>query len=164
MKSTESSAPVEEYAIGRKVTTLLLLVPLCLAVGQHSADSNSSREDSAVIGLENAWRQAELHHDMKATSAMLADSFFYVDAEGGLETRAEYVAGIGDKSYHPEELKNEDLKVVMYGNTALVTSAYLARGTEEGKHFAQRGRFVDVWIKLNGKWLCVSSQDTWISP
>jgi len=42
-----------------------------------------------------------LHHDMKAASAMLADSFFYIDAEGGLETRAEYVAGIGVKSYHP---------------------------------------------------------------
>lgn len=113
-------------------------------MGQHSADSNISREDSAVIGLENAWRQAELHHDAKAASAMLVNSFFYVDAEGGIETRAEYVAGIGDKSYHPEEIKNEDLKVVMYGDTAIVTSAYLARGTDEGKHFAQRGRFADV--------------------
>ena len=156
------SRPVEEYTIRRKAATLLLLLPLCLAMGQHSRDS--SREDSAVIGLENAWREAELHHDMKATSAMLADTFFYVDAEGAIETRAEYVAGIGDKSYHPEELKNENLKVVMYGDTAIVTSAYLARGTDEGKRFAQRGRFVDVWIKLNGKWLCVSSQDTWISP
>jgi Domain of unknown function (DUF4440) len=112
---------VEEYTIRRKIASLLLLLPLSLAIGQHSAES--SRKDSPVIGLENAWRQAELHHDMKAASAMLADSFFYIDAEGGLETRAEYVAGIGVKSYHPEELKNEDLKVVMYGDTAIVTSS-----------------------------------------
>jgi len=69
--------------------------------------------------LENARRQAELHHDMKTASAVLPDSFFYIDAEGGLETRAEYVAGIGVKSYYPEELKNEELKVVMYGDTAI---------------------------------------------
>jgi hypothetical protein len=53
---------------------------------------------------------------------VLADSFFYIDAEGGLETTAEYVAGIGVKSYHPEELKN-DLKVVMYRDTAIVPSS-----------------------------------------
>lgn len=112
---------MEEYTIRRQDRITPLLLPLSLAIGQHSAEI--SRENSPVIGLENAWRQAELHHDMKAASAMLADSFFYIDAEGGLETRAEYVAGIGVKSYHPEELKNEDLRVVMYGDTAIVTSS-----------------------------------------
>jgi hypothetical protein len=50
----------------------------------------------------------------------------------------------------------------MYADTAIVTSAYLARGIDSRRHFAQRGRFVDVWVKLNGNWLCVSSQDTFI--
>ena len=153
-------ASSEEYTIPRQIATLLLLLPLALALGQHSAES--SGEDSAVVGLENAWKQAELHHDTNAASALLADSFLYVDGQGELQTKAQYVAGIGDKSYRPEEIKNEDLKVVMYGDTAIVTSAYLARGFDSGQHFAQRGRFVDVWVKLGGKWLCVSSQDTFI--
>jgi ketosteroid isomerase-like protein len=86
----------------------------------------------------------------------------YVDGQGELQSKAQYVAGIGDKSYRPEEIRNEDLKVVMYGDTAVVTSAYLARGIDSEQQFAQRGRFVDVWVKLKGKWLCVSSQDTFI--
>jgi len=154
------SASLEEYTIPRKIATLLLLLPLSLALRLHSAEP--SGEDSAVVGLENAWKQAELQHDTSAASALLADSFLYVDGQGQLQTKAQYVAGIGDKSYRPEEIKNEDLKVVMYGDTAIVTSAYLARGFDSGQHFAQRGRFVDVWVKLGGKWLCVSSQDTFI--
>ena len=113
-----------------------------------------------MVGLEHAWNQAELHHDVKAAGAMMADSFVYADAQARLLNKAQYLAGISDKSYQAEEIRNEDLKVVMYGDTAIVTSAYTTRGTDQGKPFVHHGRFVDVWVKLSGKWLCVSSQET----
>jgi len=142
----------------RMIATFLLSVPLALATGQHSAQKTA--EDNAMVGLENAWNQAELHHDVEAATSMMADSFVYVDAQARLLNKAQYLAGIADKSYHEEEIRNEDLKVVVYGDTAIVTSAYTTRGTEQGKPFVHHGRFVDVWVKLNRKWLCVSSQET----
>jgi len=142
----------------RMIATFLLLLPLALVMGRQSAQKTTG--DSAVVGLENAWNQAELHHDVNAASAMMADSFVYVDAQARLLNKAEYLAGIADKSYHEEEIRNEDLKVVMYGDMAIVTSAYTTRGTDQSKPFVHHGRFVDVWVKLNGKWLCVSSQET----
>ncbi len=145
----------------RTIATLLWLLSLSLAVGQHTAQK--TREDSAMVGLENAWNQAELHHDVSAASAMMADSFVNVDGQGRLLSKAQYLAGIGDKSYRAEEIRNEDLKVVMYGDTSIVTSAYTTRGTDQGKPFVHHGRFVDVWVKLNGRWLCVSSQETRIT-
>jgi hypothetical protein len=87
-----SGASVEECIIPRKIATLLLILPLSLAVG-HSAEHTG--DDRAVVGLENAWKQAELHHDMRAAGALLADSFLYVDGQGELQTKAQYVAGIG---------------------------------------------------------------------
>jgi len=117
-------------------------------------------EDGAIVGLEYAWNQAELHHDVKAADAMMAESFVYVDGQGQLEGKAQYLTGMGDSSYRPEEIRNEGLKVIMYGDTAIVTSAYMTRGTNQGKPFLHHGRFVDVWVKRNGSWLCVSSQET----
>ena len=142
----------------RMIATALCLLSLSLAMGQHLAQKTT--EDSAMVGLENAWNQAEMHHDVKTADAMMADSFVYVDGQGRLLSKAQYLAGIGDKSYDEEEIRNEDLKVVMYGDTAIVTSAYTTRGADQGKPFVHHGRFVDVWVKLNGKWLCVSSQET----
>jgi len=142
----------------RMIATLLWLLSLSLAMGQHLAQKTT--EDSAMVGLENAWNQAELHHDVKAAGTMMADPFVYVDGQGRLLNKAQYLAGIADKSYHEEEIRNEDLKVVMFGDTAIVTSAYTTRGTDQGKPFVHHGRFVDVWVKLNGRWLCVSSQET----
>jgi ketosteroid isomerase-like protein len=143
------------------IAVLFSLFSLSLAFGHYS--SQKMADDSAVVGLEQAWNQAELHHDVKATNLFLADSFIYVDNQGQLQNKAQYLAGIEDTSYSPQEIRNEDLKVIMYGDTAIATSAYMARGTEQGKTFAFHGRFVDVWVKLNGIWLCVSDQETEIA-
>jgi len=145
----------------RMMAMLVWLLSMSLAFGQYAAQNTT--EDSAMVGLENAWNQAELHHDVSAASAMMADSFVWVDGQGRLLSKAQYLAGIADKSYREEAIRNEDLKVVLYGDTAIVTSAYTTRGTDKGKPFVHHGRFVDVWVKLNGKWLCVSSQETRIT-
>ena len=143
------------------IAVLCSLFQLSLAIGQYS--SQKPAEDSAVVGLEQAWNQVELHHDVKAANSMMADTFVYVDGQGRLQNKAQYLAGIGDSSYRPQEIRNEDLKVIMYGDTAIVTSAYTTRGTDQGKPFVHHGRFVDVWVKLSGIWLCVSSQETRIT-
>jgi hypothetical protein len=33
----------------------------------------------------------------------------------------------------------------------------------KGKPISRRGRFTDTWVKQNGTWLCVASQNTLIS-
>jgi ketosteroid isomerase-like protein len=58
---------------------------------------------------------------------------------------------------------NTDTSVYVYGNTAIVTSAYRTKGTDNGKPFVHHGRFTDTWVNLNGKWKCVANQETLVS-
>jgi hypothetical protein len=37
------------------------------------------------------------------------------------------------------------------------------KGTEKGKPYVHRERFVDTWIKLNGAWQCVATTSTLIT-
>jgi len=115
-----------------------------------------------ILALEGAWNQAELHHDAKAADEMMADTFVSVDHHGALTNKRQYIAGIKDRTFNPEQISNENPKVFLYGNTAIVTSEYRTRGTDSGKPFVHRGRFTDTWVNLNGKWQCVASQETWI--
>ena len=142
-----------------RIRFLLVLLPL-LALAQ---DNTSSSEKSLILALEGAWNQAELHHDAAAASAIMADTFISVDHHGKVFNKSQYLADLKDTSFHPEEISNSDTSVYVYGDTAIVTSAYRTKGTDDGRAFVHRGRFTDTWIKRNGQWQCIANQETLIN-
>jgi ketosteroid isomerase-like protein len=141
----------------RKLFILLMIFLPLLATAQDKA---SSADKSMILALENAWNQAELHHDPGAVDALVAETFISVDHHGHLQTKAQYIADLKDTSFNPEQISNTDTSVYIYGNTAIVTSAYRTKGTDGGKPFVHHGRFTDTWVSMNGKWKCVANQET----
>ncbi len=146
-----------------RILTLGILLSAVWLIPAQDSQESSSGDKSMVLALESAWNQAELHHDANAVSAILAENFISVDHHGTLLTRAKYLADLKDPSYKPEEISNTDTSVYLYGDTAIVTSAYRTRGTDDGKPFTHRGRFTDTWIKRDGKWQCIADQETIIN-
>jgi ketosteroid isomerase-like protein len=92
----------------------------------------------------------------------MSDNFISVDHRGTLQNKSQYLAGIKDLSFKPEEISNSETTVYLYGDVAVVTSAYRTKGTDGGKPFIHRGRFTDTWVKLKGKWTCVAVHETLI--
>lgn len=147
----------------KRTFIVFLSAALAIVATAQGKGKSSSSEEKMILALESAWNQAELHHDAKAASALMADNFISVDHHGTFLNRAEYLAGIKDESFKPEQISNHDTRVYVYGSTAIVTSAYRTRGTDGGKPFVHNGRFTDTWANIGGKWLCVASHETWIS-
>ena len=52
------------------------------------------------------------------------------------------------------------MTVHVFGNTAISTGVFRAKGVEKGKSYVRRERFVDTWIFKNGKWVCVATNAT----
>ncbi len=146
-----------------RVPALFLLVSLISLRPGMSQDDRTSADKSLILALEGAWNQAELHHDSNAAATILADTFVSVDHHGTVLNKSKYLADLKDPSFKPEEISNTDTSVYLYGDTAIVTSAYRTRGTDDGKPFSHHGRFTDTWIKRDGKWLCVADQETLIT-
>ena len=134
-----------------------VLLALAMLVGT-SAFAQSDRADvSMLIALENAWNQAQLHHDAKALDALVADNFITTDNDGVLMNKAQFLADAKDTSYDATTMANTDVKVILYKDTAVVAGIYHSKGTSAGKPFDHHGRFTDTWIQQNGKWQCVAS-------
>jgi len=146
----------------RKLLFLMLLALAVTGAAQTKAGDQTA-DKSMILALENAWNQAELHHDAGAVDALVAETFISIDHHGHLQTKAQYIADLKDTSFNPEQISNTDATVYLYGNTAIVTSAYRTKGTDHGKPFVHHGRFTDTWVILNGKWKCVANQETWTS-
>jgi hypothetical protein len=139
-----------------EVVVCLLWLVGSLAAAQNLPES-SHRNESLLVALENAWNQAQLHHDSKALDGLLADTFISTDNDGTFTTKAQFLADNNDLSYAPTVMTNTYDKVFIYGNAAVVAGTYHAKGLSKGKPFDHHGRFTDTWIYTNGKWMCVAT-------
>lgn len=132
---------------------------LCLVAGSLVLAQKSSPHgnEALLIALENAWNQAQLHHDSKALDDLVADTFINTDNDGVFQTKAQFLADNKDPAYAPTVIANSDVKIFLYDNAAVVAGTYHAKGTNKGKPFDHYGRFTDTWVYTGGKWLCVAS-------
>jgi len=139
-------------------TLLLLLAASTVATGQ-SGDG----EKGKIIALENSWNMAEQQKDVKALGELVGNNLVYIDYDGTIQNKEQFLASVRSPSLHPEQIVNESTTVYMYGTAAVVTGTYREKGVDKGKPYLRRGRFTDTWIYGNGAWQCVASQSTLIS-
>jgi hypothetical protein len=135
----------------------LLLAASAVAIGQ-----NPDAEKSKIMALENAWNLAEQHQDVKALDELLSSNLVYIDYDGVVQNKEQFLANARRPSLHPEQIVNESTTVYMYGAAAVVTGTYREKGVDKGRAYLRHGRFTDTWIYGNGAWQCVASQSTLI--
>lgn len=126
----------------------------------QTADGDA--EQTRILALENAWNLAEEHKDVKALDSLLDPSLVYVDYDGSMMDKAQFMASVQAPSLQPQQITNETMTARVYGASAVVTGIYRERGTQNGKPYSRRGRFTDTWVYQNGTWTCVASQSTLI--
>jgi len=140
----------------------ILLVAVCLPIAAQR-ENVAGDESTRVLSLENAWNQAEVKHDARALSLLLAETFAFTDDDGRFMNKSQWLAHIRNGVDHYEQLGNSGMAVHLYGNVAVATGIYQDKIREKGKVVSRSGRFTDIWIKQNGEWKCVASQATLIS-
>lgn len=147
--------------------TLLALVSATLAFAavpfaQVKVSVQSSGDEIQIKQLERAWNEAESRHDMVAVTNIVGDNLSYIDFDGSIKNKAEYLKDVLDTPYQADHLYDEGLTVTVYGNAAVVVGVYRETGTSKGKKYVHRVRFTDTWIRQTGVWRCVASQSTLI--
>ncbi len=142
------------FAVG----ILLIVVALALA-GQKSVGDDGGR----ILALENAWNHALEAKDTKALEMVLASAFVSIDIDGSVSSKSEFLASIKSPDYQPSQAVTEQSKVQVYGDAAVVVGTFRVKGTEKGKPYVHRERFVDTWIKIDGTWQCVATTSTLIT-
>ena len=133
--------------------------PLLCAQVPHATGT-----ESKLIALENAWNQAQIHHDARSLQNLVGDQFIYTDTDGSVMNKAQFLADAKDMDYKANSVTNDNWKIDIYESTAVVSGRYHSKGTYKNKPFDHYGRFTDTWIFLNGQWQCVASHTTLLQP
>lgn len=135
---------------------------LLLAGSAVAQPKKAAGEDVAATlkALEEKWVQAQLKGDAAALGSVLAEGFVSTTSTGELRTKAETLDMVKSGALKLQSSKLDEMRVMVFGDAAVVIGRWQGKGTEKGKPLDDTERFTDTWIKQGGQWRCVASQGT----
>jgi len=125
-------------------------------LGQVAAQQSDPRESKLVV-LERLLNEAQVDRDSASLDALVAERFINTEYDGEVSDKAKFLSDIKDPLFKPTVASIQNVKVNLFGETAVITGVYRTKGTYQGKPYDHLGRFTDTWISENGKWQCVAS-------
>jgi ketosteroid isomerase-like protein len=128
------------------------------AKGKAGGDAKATLEQ-----MEKDRAQAVVKKDTATLEKMTADDYVLIDANGKVRTKADTMNDIKSGTISIQSNDVDDLKVQLYGNTAVVTGRSNPKGTIDGKDVSGPIRFTRVYVKRNGTWQSVLFQQTRIA-
>ena len=142
---------------------VLILVSAC-ATQAHALFPHHENAHKEIEGLELDWRQAQLSNNISEVDRLLADDYLGISANGTLETKADELTRRRSGTLHITQLDLSDIKVRIYGDTAVVTSKADLVGKNGDRDISGRFRYTRVYSNRMGQWRIVSFEASRISP
>ena len=140
------------------VAVVVLTLTSSLASGQakDSSKKQSGNVEQTLMRIEQELLDALLKNDVSANQKYLAATYVFTAPDGEVMDKARSIADLKSGDLKFESSKPENMKVQVYGDTAIVTYATTDKGSYKGKDISGHFRWTDVFIKRNGNWQLVS--------
>jgi ketosteroid isomerase-like protein len=116
-------------------------------------------DEQAIRQLEQDWADAMVKGDLAALERGLAKEWTLTE-DGQLTSRAQALAAFKSGAYKVESATLSDLIVHVVGDAAIATMTVEAKGTFMGKPVPAASRSIDFFVKRDGRWQAVSTQNT----
>ncbi|HKS71980.1 MAG TPA: nuclear transport factor 2 family protein [Terriglobales bacterium] len=140
------------------VLFVLLFAPFACAQEPMQADANSAAENE-VKNVEMDLAQRIVKGDLDQYAAQLMDDF-EKNTAGALQDKAAVMKELRSPDAKILDLSPEDLKVRVYGETAIVTGHFTLVQRRNGRVDTFFTREMDVFLKRNGRWMLAAEQAT----
>ena len=121
---------------------------------------NSNESEAEVVKVAKAFEQAIVKNDPEQIGSFLDDDWIIIGPDGVTIDKVQFIAVIKSGQLSHEAMNSEEIRVRVYGNTAIVTALTSSKARYMNNEFSTRERATDVFVKRNGKWRCVITQLT----
>jgi uncharacterized protein (TIGR02246 family) len=149
----------------RFISMVLLLGLFSSRVSVQAQDLGGALSaEQQIKSLEEERNRAIVRGDASVLDRMTADDYTFITLRGELRTKSDIVKGFQSGSFRYQSRQISDLKIRVYGNSAIVTGRSTQRGSENGKDYSGDYRFTRVYVKQDGRWLTVALQATLVQP
>jgi ketosteroid isomerase-like protein len=119
--------------------------------------------EKAMAQVEWDWVNAMPKRDV-ATIERLAGKEWTVNFDGQVTSRAQFLADVKDGVNRVESYTLRDISAHAFGDAGIATMTGLFKGTYKGKDSSGSFRGTDFFIKRDGRWQIVNTQNVSIKP
>lgn len=131
-----------------------------LIVEVKSATGGTDPVASAILQMERDWAAAMVAGDLARLEGIMARDWLLTDPMGQVVTREQALADLRTGALRFESTVPTDLKVTVYGDTAIVKALTVDKGTYKGTDISGKYAVTDVFLKRDGAWRAVSTHVT----
>lgn len=146
-----------KQVMGRTTRTLGMLAVLLLVTGL-TASAQPAAPEAQITKLITEWADARVKGDVGFLEKFYAAELRIGQMNGGFVSRKDDIALFAERRIKPEYIRDTDVKVSIYGETAVVTCTESLKGTYNGKPGEMALQMLNVLIRRDGRWQLVASQ------
>ena len=141
------------------IIAVLVLTAASIALGQKQSARRDQRRsvEQVIRQLDHERIQAQIHADRVALDRIYADDFIGIGPSGTVRTKPQVLADFTSHDLKFQSITTDDVRIRVYGNTAVETGRSTMNGQDRGKAVPRDNRFTRVWVKQQGRWRLVAN-------
>lgn len=116
--------------------------------------------EEEISKLEKEFADSIVKNDPEAIGRFVTDDWIIINADGGVIDKERFLEVIKSGALTHELMQSEDMRVRVYGDSAVVTALARSKGKFMGQEFTTHERSTDVFVRRDGQWRCVLTQLT----
>lgn len=113
----------------------------------------SVQDELTTLAAE--WDRSMIENDADAIGRYMADDWTIIGSDGGLGDKATFLGLVTSGVLRHDVMTSEDMRVRVYGDTAVTVSRGVSGGTYHGRPFREVERVSCVFVRQEGQWRCV---------
>jgi ketosteroid isomerase-like protein len=163
---TFKTAEIEKENLMKRMALVVSALVLVLSVAgwaRNTAQPKSESSEQELIKLEKGWADAIRSGNAAFLERIYAADIVLTDEYGVVTTGAQDIASLKSGEVVYSSFVDDNYKVHVYGDAAVVIGRSIAKGKEKGKDFSHQTQWTDTWIKIAGRWQCVASHGSFIT-
>jgi ketosteroid isomerase-like protein len=148
------------------LSVLLTVVAAAPALAQAERKAAPSKRsvERQLIELERQLSEALVREDAAVLDRLWSNDLVFTFPNGKVSNKAERLTGqkpAAQPSQSESKTSNDEVKVYLYGNTAVVTVLSTWSGKTNNQEYSSQFQATHVWVRQEGRWQLVAAH---VSP
>lgn len=142
------------------MTMVMLALPTLLLCQTNGKNAGKSGGEQAVRQMINDLTATLGKNDAAALDRIYDDDYALTNESGVVTGKAERLAQIRSGEFKFESVSFDEVKIQMYGNTAVARYRGTTKAKFKGEDISSSLRVTLTFVKIKGRWQLVAAQTT----